>query len=711
MNANDTNGYNKFILFIMLLLLAFMFFLLYYYNFSSVVSSQIANLDYKDKVSLNPQPTCEKLNNSDQYLLSDYYIASSANSICGGNLKYDYVSLDILRLVLQAGARYIEIPICPANLQHGAHPVVATGELTGTWTTSLNSLALLDVLNVIKDISFVSTNYPLFINFKLYTKDIETLNQLASDIKHILAKRLINPINYRNVPITMERMCKLLDKVIILCSDDYIQSKMNEIVCPTFGYWQRIYFNDVSNYNVSTSRSHTLSRTEQKAATTYFQEKYPNVSSVIGKTDFLAELKSDHKILDVLSNYNKIGGSVVLPNNETDTTPSNYDPQNSWDFGCTFVAMNYQTNDSHMNKYLQFFSEGSFVLKPSGMQFYRPPAQTIDIDSLVPSLSTKKIPIIRDFVSRYGSQLSALSVYTSSNYYITIKGKNLAVRQISQLADADIASGFIIVPCPVSKYDGAIMIQSAAYPDMYLMPTETTVYLNMLDTSDSNAIATASYYPVPGKCGDSDYISFQTVIGDTTGIDRYIAVVKGVLVVLNDDPQRGTRAQMCFRIMEIPSYKTVIISSYNTKYIYSEHDGNLYLEDTERPQDDPAFKFIMSPGKQQGTITLQSQAFGKYLLVQYDDKVLANGENNKDPAAQLTLKDLGTGIVVIQDYLGRCLVGNSEGLLSLEYDKPLLQQESRDANGVLLQPAIYGPSLGVLKTFRLYPQYHVLSQS
>ena len=43
--------------------------------------------------------------------------------------------------------------------------------------------------------------------------------------------------------------------------------------------------------------------------------------------------------------------------------PSNPDPQKAWDLGCTFMAMNYNFEDTHLREYRRAFKKSPIVIK------------------------------------------------------------------------------------------------------------------------------------------------------------------------------------------------------------------------------------------------------------------------------------------------------------------------------------------------------------
>jgi hypothetical protein len=711
------SDYNGFILFALAVMLLLLIYILYYYNFSSRVYAQTAIIDYPSKINLVNLPTCDKIDDPmNQYILSDYYIAASANSICVGNQKYDYVSTDILSKVLSSGARYIEIPICQSYLSQGSPPVVATGQLTGQWITSINTLDTLEVFTIIRSIAFSNVNYPLFINLKLYTTDKITLNQLAKTLRATFKGVLINPAQYQKVPISMERVCILLKKVIIFCSDNYQQSDLVSVICPSNGYINRIYYNNVSSFNIPTNDPNypkILSKTQQTQTTSYFESKYPDLASVVGKTDFLGELKADKKILDVLTNYNKAGLSVVYPHLETDTFSANYSPSLAWEYGCTFVAMNYQVYDDNMSLYIDTFKKSSFILKPAGFRFSRKKDSVIDINALVPEFTQVKIPIINDFMANVGDKLMSIKTFVSNNYYIVLNGDSLVTANVAD-GNFNSKNTFIFIPTWNKKYQGGVMIQSNAYPNMFISLNMNNFYLARVDGKDKTSITAATFYPVAPKCGETDYFSLRCITPADGNIPQYLGVSEGKVIAVNEDPSSSTKAAVCFQVKEIPSYKTAIIANLQNLYLFTDSDGSIFMEDAV-PKNKPEFsyKILLASGNSftdpRALINLMSMRNNKFLLVQNDNKIIANGEKAGDKAAQFKIDTIGGGLFTIKDYMGRFMIEDDNNFISFLPDSPLLQEEKKDEDGKIIQPAIYGAALGNTKFHQIYIQYSAIA--
>jgi hypothetical protein len=416
-------------------------------------------------------------------------------------------------------------------------------------------------------------------------------------------------------------------------------------------------------------------------------------------------MKNDPNIIDVLTNFNKIGATVIYPNKEDETYSVNYDPTNALDYGCTFTALNYQIYDENMSKYIEIFSKGSFLLKPSSSRFNRSRAPSQNINDLVDDYKSKIIDERYDFLHTYLHVLVAIKTYISNEFYITVENQNLRTSRILK-QDFTINNGFQIIQSKNLRLNGAVMIKCESYPSLYISLSSGRFFLSKVEDNNITAINKASFYPVKSQCGDDTYISLRCVNLGEGDVPQYMAVSQSTLIAVNEDPSTDIKASTCFQLTPIPNYKTAVISSINNLYLYTDVDGSVFMEDTT-PTEDPALVYLVEDiGK--GIFKLKSLRNNKYLLVQYDNKIVANSDYGNESEAKIKVFTIGGGIYIINDYLGRSLVPNEQNLVSFLRNKPLLQAEVRDPyTNAILQPAMYGPELGTSLYWKIYITYHV----
>ena len=181
-------------------------------------------------------------------------------SPCIGDQHYDYVSKDMITTAIQSGARFIQLPICQAEVYYESGPVIGTAEKGKMLITSMNSINLLQTLNDILATAFKhkekTINYPLFIQLVLFTKNEYTLNIVADNIQSVFGELLLKPDKYFKYPIALEQLCKLLNKVIIVCSDSYQDTKLKNVVVPFGNLYQELYYKDINKFNVKEDKYH-----------------------------------------------------------------------------------------------------------------------------------------------------------------------------------------------------------------------------------------------------------------------------------------------------------------------------------------------------------------------------------------------------------------------------------------------------------------------
>jgi hypothetical protein len=430
---------------------------IYKYKFNSRTLQALSSMDYKKSLQLEKLPNCYELDPSMQYKLCDYYISSSYMTPCVGNQHYDYLSMDIITEVLQSGARYIQIPICEADISPQAIPVIATAQYGQKIITSLNTLDVRATFNIIRSNAFKlnnkAINYPLIIHLILNTNNAYTLAQLGLVIKDTIADLLVDVSKYQQYPIFLEKLCNLLNKIIIFATPEYQGTQLEPFIVPTKNMFETYHYSELNTISLPTNAAYTnaaytnaaytnaaytndynnkLSSKQQELANQKFKQKYPSLDYVIKNSDSIgATILKDKDILNNLTQFNKVGMTLVKPHNPADVLSSNYDPADAVYFGCQFIAMNFQinTNDNNgnnnMKSYLKIFEKSSFQLKPGSMRFSEAEEPTPDLLAIYQSVIPKNTNIINDIYYKYNNLLIALEPYSLPNTYLTQSERNL----------------------------------------------------------------------------------------------------------------------------------------------------------------------------------------------------------------------------------------------------------------------------------------------
>ena len=435
---NNENKKLKIYLIIIIPIIILLIFILYKYNFTSRSANAIQNMNYKDTISLTPIESCFKLNTKEQYKLCDYYICSSFMTPCVGNQHYDYVSNDMISEVLKSGARYIQIPVCESDVTIHALPIVGTAIYGQKVITSLNTLDMPTTLKTIKTNAFIinnkPVNYPLIIHLILNTDNKNTLNILSQNITDILGDVLIDSniiiSNYNNIPFYLDKLCNLLNKIIIIATPQYIGTNLEKLIMPTLKLFDILHFSEIGPLNMpnetiySNSYNQRLSSIQQDKSINYFKKEYPSIDYILQNKDTIGEkILNDQNILNKLTYFNKLGVTVIKPLYPEDVISVNYDPSESIYYGCQISAMNFQINDVNIKNYLEIFKDSSFRLKPSSLRFSNINVPIIDFSKIYLSTANTNNNIINNF--KYTNILIAFESYGLLENYLTESNTNL----------------------------------------------------------------------------------------------------------------------------------------------------------------------------------------------------------------------------------------------------------------------------------------------
>lgn len=264
------------------------------------------------------------------YRMHDYYVASSSYSVFPGADIYDYISDQILPLLIKAGARLVELDI---YADENNKPVVGLkNQKLGTDyaynTVSLDACCVSIVNNAFNSVSCPVSSDPFILSLVFHTDNANVLNAASEIIKTTCRSRLLDEsYGYQRKNLASEPVCNLQNKIVIVSGGGEIKgTHMEELV----------------NLSWSTSNLRRM---------TYTQASQPHDP-------------------DELINFNRTHITMVVPDIGDDLT--NFNPQIVLSYGCQWVMMNYGSLDSMMELYIGEFQENSFVLKPAPLRPLKP---------------------------------------------------------------------------------------------------------------------------------------------------------------------------------------------------------------------------------------------------------------------------------------------------------------------------------------------------
>ena len=550
-------------------------------------------MDYKDKLENKPLLQCYQQDVKYQFKLCDYYISSSFMTPCVGNQHYDYISTDMIIEVLQSGARYIQIPICENDITQKALPVVATAEYGQQLITSLNVLDIASVFKAIRGNAFklnnTKVNYPLIIHLILNTKKQFTLDVVADNIQEIFGDVLVEQSKYKTHSVFLEKLCNLLDKIIIIATPEYLGTKMENFITPTTKLFNIYHFGELAQLNLPSdtifenSYNKKLSMKEQARSYKLFKEKYPSLEYVKENSDSIGEtILNDKEILNNLTSFNKIGVSIVKPHKTEDVDTKNYDTTEALFMGCQFITMNFQINDAYMKNYLEIFKESSFRLKPSSMRFTEEEIPQRDYLSIYEKLLEKNENILNNYYYKYNNKIISFESYNNQTTYLTqienylkfrlgtdqekdkfgIRSYNIGINQCFIIRKSTIGG----------SEDISFYLESAAQPGLYITLNNNIFHMERLSKNKKGLVNQAFYFEKPKISDDElsenvnkgDMISIRSFSNDKV---LYLANENKNVKAYSDAPQLQARNNMTFFVKSI-NYEMVI-------KIITLYDGSL----------------------------------------------------------------------------------------------------------------------------------------
>lgn len=451
-------NYKKIFLFIIVIVL--FCYLVYKFSYSNRTSTKVFEFElafskYINKLQLD-FCNSEKYNNT---ILADYFVCSSYNPISTGYLKYDYVSLDMIEKTIINGCRYIELEILNKEIKNDTIPVIGIGNEEGYNVDSQNVLDCNDVFDMIHNIAFSQryiNNYhdPLFIFLNLKTKNnINTLNKLYDIIISNINHRLLDERYYnQNINLATTKICNLIDKIVILSSDGYQHSKLEEIInmSTNSSFLHRLKWDELPHKDdllqdddkpIVSLISKNISFTNNSISisdNTNFVDLGITPDSVLSiqgsdnvknnTNDSLLHIKQvvlDRIILDetvlfvdedegesislkifsvnhTLKNIDKQNrSSLTIVYTQRDFFNFNYDPNTAWRLGCQFACMNFQKIDYNLKKYMKKFNRFSYLLKPTNLRNVLPKPIVLSMKNQLPDTIDNDLPILHDFLLTY----------------------------------------------------------------------------------------------------------------------------------------------------------------------------------------------------------------------------------------------------------------------------------------------------------------------
>ena len=303
----------------------------------------IAN-DISTKIPNGAIPTDQKLVN--------YHILSSYNSCCGGYKDMDYVDVEILRMVLKRGARFVDFEVYSVE----GMPVVGSSAYNYNGIPyfckmdSLNHVLLEDCFKIIAldklgSNSDGNLDGPFFINLRIHSKK----KKLFKTIGGLLTKYFNEYLSNKKKEEVVETKDNIDDfkKIFIIAENpfyDLIHKTQNDPLVKDF----------YAKINLLHRPGHTTEQRINIISSTEVGD--PNCDQLTSGDTVNCQIFK-------LSEFN-----VIAPNKQVEL--KNYSHTNSKEKGAQFIAMNWANPDENMSAYYNWFvgSATPYILKASHLQ-------------------------------------------------------------------------------------------------------------------------------------------------------------------------------------------------------------------------------------------------------------------------------------------------------------------------------------------------------
>lgn len=252
----------------------------------------------------------------------DFYIKTAYNCCCSGKFKNDYVDLCSLDVVNAYGVRALDFQIYSKDEE----PIVAASASTShNYKETYNYLKLSDVLYHVNNLFIVNNQYgmgddPLFLIFRMHTIKFDIYNKMAEILNNVFGidkfyskiNRMSN--NTTTIPSFAEVPMKDIEKkvIIILIHDE---PNNTNVTNSQLGSYVDIFGNSMKLYRYDDLKDSTYG--------TYIQQ------------------------------YTKNNLCYVMPNLEASSVNNDYIMPLT--YGIQFIGMNYQSADSLLKSYNNFF--------------------------------------------------------------------------------------------------------------------------------------------------------------------------------------------------------------------------------------------------------------------------------------------------------------------------------------------------------------------
>jgi hypothetical protein len=663
------------------IIILFIGYLFYYFrNYSQLGKIKNITASIPEQSELESYDADQCLMKYKNNYLSDFYVASSANSFLVGNQKYDYTSIDMIKNCIIMGARYIELEVVGSSIDINSKPVITTGIDNGQWQTSLDNIDFELACETIAGFAFDPAVKTYQLPFFLYIKlRIDNNPNLLSKMGIILNKyfplketkdlALGNRVPKKINP-ARTKICSLFNQIVIW-SDPVKTTEYDKIQLELAnGYLnvvnkfppQRLHYTDVS----------TAGKLNDTDAKTPIQRR---------------------KKMDDLTELNKNQLTIVYPNKDDDSISSSYDSEEGWSYGCHFVAINYQLNDPNRTIYFNKFMKDSIVLKPAPLRNDIDKMRVVSIDNLIPNEVVDDDIIKKQFAFFYKDIPIYIRPFNNSSKVLTITEidgvKKLVVKTKTD-EELDIIDAFLVKPYLSNKNDPVkVSLESVYYPNFYLTYGDNEFILEDWRTRkfdddvkefiiNSSFIIKQGLISTRGKIGSEDKSNIITpcIQANIKTLMVYNETSDSILPK-EDDYDYTTATQATFNIYKLPVRRMYTIRQTDNQFVMNE---NSLLKKTNNipgifdfQSETEATNFVGIKDLSNRFIHIKDNK-NNYWTV--DKSLLRANEKKPSEKTRFYLQETGKFTQIFYNKTNLPVISQSDGVLRIAYQNEINKKET-----------------------------------
>jgi hypothetical protein len=698
----ETNPYEnvkKSIYIIFIIITLYILYQTYKYLNVSYRVTQI--IPYNKDLKWVDTPDCMYDDKLTDAILSDFFISSSTNTPFVSNLKYDYLDLEIIKKTLLAGARFLEFTITESDLSDHPTPVVSKRIDANSITTTFNTLKFEEVCYTLKKYGFQSfynkegilseNRYPLFIHLDVQSTNPNFLEDIASTIKKMWGNRLLDrKYNHIYNDLAHINICQLFGKIVIMTHQNIYQSTSFDSLI-NYSKLKRLHYNQLYTYNL-------IEESRKKGYKTPTDDEIIQNPKEIDLTNFGVPLNQIGKDIvtapDHLTEYTKQNLVVIYPSTYDDIEMKNYDFSLAMSHGCNFIGMNYQVDDTYLDKYLQVFQEKPMILKNANLRIQRD-----KIKNTIPPVDIAK-PSLTGLISRADLLFNELgcAILTfiqdgvffkynpvSNNLDLVNLPKPQPNNEFNKLGFDEI--DLFILTESLSKTKDSFSFKSVKYPGKYLVNMNNIIKLLPIDKTENYKLNASFKLVSQGEEADIKY--YRIVMANDH--ENYFRVIDDKLMVDKYNGEKTFNAETKFSFRNAKVSKYYSFKDYMGRYLRILNGGFLTANITQIDSS-AKFKVYKLLNDHYGILASNNN----FLEYNYVDTVSATAPELKDNATNFQIIKNGNvyQITTYFEYNRKTIFPASDGSIKLMYDGNVINHVRK-------------PELGRAKYFNMVQSYGI----